>query len=485
MADDQLTALDATFLELEQIDRSAHMHIGGVMIFEPPPGVPPPTVADVRGLLDARLGRLPRFEQRLSEPHTGGLRWPRWVPDEDFDLTHHVHEVTLDPPAGEAELLRWAEDFYSRRLDRTRPLWEIAVCRLGDGRWAMVTKTHHCMVDGVGSVDIGQVLLETDPSSTSLGPPRTPRDDSAPDPEAAWYDPILAAARFGAGVARTGARAAQAVAGAVTHPDQARRALREAEAMIELVVRDEVIAAPTCSINAPIGPHRRLAVREFALDDLKTIKGALGGTVNDVVLDAATGGLRRLLRARGESLPRRGLRAMVPVNLRTAAERLGLGNRITSLFVHLPVAEPDPWRRYLQQLDDAEGLKASTQALGSRGLIDLTGLAPPALHSFLARSLYATRLFNVTITNVPGPQMPLYAFGGRMTAVWPLVPLAAEHAIGIAIFSYDGRVFFCVNADRESVPDVDLLADGIEESIAELRELVAQRILSATELAES
>jgi hypothetical protein len=162
---------------------------------------------------------------------------------------------------------------------------------------------------------------------------------------------------------------------------------------------------------------------------------------------------------------------MVPVNIRSAAERLALGNRITSLFVHLPVAESDPRRRYELQLDEAERLKAGTQAMGSRDIIDLAAHAPPVIHTFLARSLFATRLFNVTITNVPGPQLPLYAFGSRMRAVWPLVPLAAEHALGVAVLSYDGHVFFCLNAARDSVPDLDVAAAGIADSIAELVEI--------------
>jgi WS/DGAT/MGAT family acyltransferase len=247
--------------------------------------------------------------------------------------------------------------------------------------------------------------------------------------------------------------------------------LRRSRAMAEVLVRDELIAAPSSSLNGPIGSKRRLAVASVPLDELKAIKRELGGTVNDVVLAAAAGGLRELLIARGEDLPSEGLRAMVPVNLRTAGERLALGNRITSLFVRLPVDEPDPRQRYGRQMEEAETLKSGTQATGTTAIIDLTGAAPPVIHSLLARSLYATRLFNLTITNVPGPQQPLYAFGSRMLAVWPLVPLAAEHAVGLAIFSYDGQVFFCVNADYDTVRDLDLLIAGIEDSVAELREI--------------
>ena len=247
--------------------------------------------------------------------------------------------------------------------------------------------------------------------------------------------------------------------------------MRRSRALAEVLIRDELIAAPATSLNEPIGAARTLAVIEVPLDELKEIKRSLGGTVNDVVLAVTAGGLRRLFEHRDEALPRAGVRAMVPVNIRTAAERLALGNRITSLFVHLPVAEPDPQRRYELQLDEAERLKAGTQGMGSREIIDLAAHAPPVIHTFLARSLFATRLFNLTITNVPGPQMPLYAFGSRLRAVWPLVPLAAEHALGLAVLSYDGRVFFCLNAARDSVPDLDQVADGIAAAIAELTEL--------------
>jgi WS/DGAT/MGAT family acyltransferase len=256
----------------------------------------------------------------------------------------------------------------------------------------------------------------------------------------------------------------------VASPDGARQALERSRAVAETLIRDEVVAAPRTSLNDPIGAHRRLAVLRASLSEVKEMKNALGGTVNDVVLAVVTGGLRELLENRHERLPPEGLRAMVPVNIRTASERLKLGNRITSLFVHLPVAERDPLARYRRQVREAESLKAGRQALGSQTLIDLTALAPPALHSFLARSLFATRLFNVTITNVPGPPIPLYAFGSRMREVWPLVPIAAEHAVGIAVVSYAGELFFCVNADRDSVPDLPILRDGMLRSLRELRE---------------
>jgi WS/DGAT/MGAT family acyltransferase len=261
--------------------------------------------------------------------------------------------------------------------------------------------------------------------------------------------------------------------GVAAHPHRAREALQRSRALAELIIRDELIAAPPTSLNQPIGAKRKLSVLAVELDELRAIKRSLGGTVNDVVLGAAAGGLRRLLEHRGEELPSAGLRAMVPVNVRTAGDRLATGNRISSLFVHLPVAESDPRRRYELQIEEAEGLKSGTQAVGSSTLLEVTKHMPPILHSFLARSMYATRLFNLTITNVPGPQLPLYYFGSKVQEIWPLVPIAAEHAVGLAVFSYDGKLFFCLNVDRDTVRDLDVLVSGISDSLAELRNLAA------------
>jgi WS/DGAT/MGAT family acyltransferase len=460
------------------------MHIGGVMIFEPWGEGGSPPLEHVQAELEARTAEFPRYRQRLSETRTGGLRWPRWENDERFGVARHVVRGVLPEPRGERELLGWAGDYFSQRLDRRRPLWEMVILELADGRWAMVSKAHHCMVDGVGSVDVVNALLDPDPDAEQMSrgapwsAPRPLRPRSVPT---AWL-PLRAAVRMTAsGLNAAGAVlqasgnairiAASGVAAPLRGPHRAAEALSRARALVEVLVKDELIAAPSSSLNEPIGTHRSLAVLTAPLDDLKVIKRSLGGSVNDVVLAATAGGLRDLLRSRGEKLPGEGLRAMVPVNIRSASEHLALGNRITSLFVHLPVAEADPLDRYRQQVEEAEGLKAGSQAAGSLAIVSLAGHAPPIVHSFLARSLFATRLFNVTITNVPGPQSPLYAFGSRLEAVWPLVPLAANHGVGLAVFSYDGDLFFCLNADRDSVPDLDVLAAGIHRSIEELKRL--------------
>ena len=239
-----------------------------------------------------------------------------------------------------------------------------------------------------------------------------------------------------------------------------------------MLIKDELIAAPTTSLNGPIGGTRRYAVVRVPMSELKAIKGELGGTINDIVLALSTGGLRHLLVGRGEELPAEGLRGQIPVNLRTAEDRLSLGNRLTSLYVHLPVTEPDPLRRYQLVLEEAEQRKHGHQGLGSRTIIDITNYAPPALHAILAQSLFDVRLFNVTITNVPASRETLYAFGAPLREVLPLVPLFARHAVGIAAVSYAGDMVFGLNADRGTVPDLDVLADGIRASLAELEALV-------------
>ena len=456
MTTEQLSPLDATFLELEQADETAHMHIGAALVFDPLPGGGAPALDELQANLLERIGALPRYRQRLSEPHTGGLTWPNWEQDPDFDIRNHVRRAALPEPTDDA-LLEWLGRFWSHRLDRLRPLWEtVLVEGLPEGRWALCTKTHHCLVDGVGATDVGDVLLDISPDGqpASNGGPATAGPESVDGRGHGLLGVPLRIAREGADIAR--------------HPGRLVDGLRRSAALAELILKDEVVAAPHSSLNRPIGTERRFEVVRVPLAQLKEIKTALGGTVNDVALTAVAGGLRQVLLARGEEPPRQGLRAMVPVNIRQAGDHLSLGNRITSLFVHLPVAVGDPLGRFEATLEEAESLKRGTQAVGGSTLIDVAGAAPPVIHSVIARSLFASRLFNVTVTNVPGRQYPLYAFGARLREVFPLVPIAAEHAVGIAIFSYDGNVVFGINADRDTMPDVELLRDGIEDALDSL-----------------
>ena len=473
---DRLTALDATFLELEEADESAHMHIGAIMVFDQQGDRGAPSNQELCDHLADRLHQLPRYGQRLSQPHTGGLSWPEWEPDPDFDLSRQIRRAALPAPGARAELQDWASAFFSQRLDRLRPLWEMVIVEgLADGRWALATKTHHCMVDGVGSVDVGHLILDMEPhpkrrprggisrSRSALAPEREQEPEPEEQPDAlgrlvkAWTGLIPVDAITGA---------AQAGAHGVLHP---REAVKKAAAALEMVAREEIRAAPHTSLNEAIGTQRRFEVVPVPLAAIKAIRAELGGTVNDVVLAVVASGVKALLESRGELPPEQGVRAMVPMNVRSAGEKLALGNKISSLFIDLPVCEPDPVRRFRETAARAAALKSDGHsAAGTTAVLDIAGLAPPLIHSTIAQALYATRLFNLTITNVPGPQQTLYAFGSRLREIQPLVPLAAEHAVGVAILSYDGDAFFGVVADRDTVPDLDVMLDGIREGVRDL-----------------
>jgi diacylglycerol O-acyltransferase / wax synthase len=471
---DTLTALDATFLELEQRDEGALMSIGGAMVFDPPPGQTAPRLERLQARLAHRLAGLPRYSERLSSPRVGGLSWPRWVEDPDFDVDNHITRAAVSAPGGDAELCDWTAEFFSHPLDRMRPLWQIVLLEgLEDGRWALVQKTHHCLVDGVGSVDVLQLMLDREPRARAT---HTPHSVPAPASHA-WSS--LTEHAPGAVVQATaaGAHAAQAGLNAAAHP---RDAWTRSRGLAELLVRDEIIGAPHTSLNVPIAQGRSFAVVRTSLVELREIAHQLRGSVNDAVLAACASGLRELLLERGEEPPARGLRAMVPVNLREASERLALGNRVSSLFVELPVAEASALVRFRLIASETRRLKSSELAVGADTFIELAALAPPVLHATLARSAYATRLFNLTITNVPGPQQPMFALGARLREVLPFVPLAAAHSVGIAVFSYDGVLTFGVSADRAATPDLNVLIGGIEQGLDELRDLRAVRTRKPT-----
>ena len=333
---------------------------------------------------------------------------------------------------------------------------------LAGGRWALVSKTHHCLVDGVGSVDVVDLLLGAKPA------PREPSAPHVPVSDLAWLGWLQHPPEPVGQVAGAGLAAARAGTHALIHP---RETLERSRAVIDLLVRDELIAAPRSSLNVAIGATRRVTTVHVVLQEVQKIRSALGGKVNDVVLCAATGALRKLLLERGEDPPRQGLRAMVPVNIRLEGDRSELGNKVSSLFVELPVAEADPLRRYELVRATAERRKAGGQALAAGALTSLAELAPPVLHAGLARAMSAKRLFNVTITNIPGSPRRLYAFGAPMVDIVPIVPLAAEHAVAVAAVSYAGGVAFGLYADRAAMPDLDVLRDSIVTSLLELTAL--------------
>jgi WS/DGAT/MGAT family acyltransferase len=458
-----LSALDATFLELEQVDQGALMSIGGTMVFDAVDGRAP-SVEGLGDVLAQRIDALPRYSQRLSTVRTGRFALPQWEADPHFDIRHHVRHAALPAPGGDRELCEWTADFFSHPLDRARPLWELVLLEgLEHGRWALAHRVHHCLVDGVGSVDVIGLLLDEQPGQAART--SVTKAATAGHPSRRPHPPAALAQAAGAG-----AHASRGALHSALHP---RDAVERSRALLDLLVHDELVGAPHTSLNVPIGQSRRCALVRGSLAELKACGRELGGSFNDVMLSACAGGLRRLLIERGEPLPAQGVRAMVPVNIRVDAERLELGNRISSLFVDLPVAEPIAAVRFAQIAGRMERLKAGRAARGPTTMLDLAALAPPIVtEATVAMTAFSSRLFNVTITNVPGSPGPLYAFGARMREVLPIVPLAAGHAVGIAIFTYDGAVSIGINADCDSVPDLDVLAGGIKHSLEELLALI-------------
>jgi diacylglycerol O-acyltransferase len=453
---EQLSPLDTMFLDLEQADDGATMHFGAAMIFDPLPRGGAPGIDRLRDHVERRLHELPRYRMQLASPRAGHLSWETWVPAPRFDIAAHITHATLPAPGAQDDLHAWFADFLSHRLDRRRPLWEVVLLDgLADGRWALVTKTHHCLVDGMGSVDVGQILLDAEPSPRRRRPPGH------------WHieDPL--ASHRSLPLPDMVVKGAKAGAGALRHPVDA---LTRATAIADVVLHEELLAAPHSSLNGSLGATRAYESVSFALDDLKAIERALGGTVNDVVLSISAGALRRLLLERGETPPAAGLRAQIPVNIRASDQEHALGNVLTSLFVELPVSEPDPLIRHERVVARAAALKTSSQPVGGKALVDLAGLAPPLLGELMGRAMFGSqRVFNLTITNVRASADTLYAFGAPLREVLPYVPLFTGHRIGIAVVSYAGGLAFGLGADRTNTPDLAVLADGIRASFDELR----------------
>ena len=461
---DRLSALDVSFLYMETA--TTPMHVGGVAVFDPPPDRP----VDYDGLCELvsrRLGLVPRYRQKVRWV-PGRLANPVWVDDEEFDISYHVRRSALPRPGTLDQLRALVGRIQSRQLDRARPLWEIYFVEgLEDGRFAILTKTHHAMVDGVSAIDIGTLILDPTPT-----PREVPGDAWVPEREPSalglMTDAVTDTLRRPdelVETVRAGITDARAVAG---------RVLGAAGGMVA-AARSQLRPAPPSPLNAAIGEQRRYGMAATELDDYKRVRKAHGGTVNDVVLATVAGALRTWLLTRGESVtPTTTVRAMVPVSVRSEAEGGKLGNRVSSYFVDLPVGEPSPVVRLHQVSYAMKAHKESGQAVGATALVALSGFAPPTIHSAAARlaSGFAARLFNVVVTNVPGPQFPLYAAGAQMVECYPVVPLAKGQAVSVGLTSYNGGVFYGLNADRDAMPDVDVLAQCLEESLAELVETV-------------
>jgi WS/DGAT/MGAT family acyltransferase len=455
---DRLSPLDVSFLYLES--ETTPMHVGGVCVLEPPPeGFDYDRL--VRIITD-RIALVPRFRQKVRWV-PGGLGNPVWVDDADFDITYHVRRSALPKPGTEEQLKELTARVQSRRLDRSRPLWEIYLVEgLADGRNAIITKTHHAMVDGISALDIGAVILDL-----TREPRETPHSDWDPEPEPSGVKLLNDA------VAELVRRPANVVTAARTNLADVRRVAGRAAGVatgLAAAARSTARSAPDSPLNAVIGAQRRFAMARTDLDDYKHVRKEHGGTVNDVVLATVTGALRTWLLTRGESVNDKSIRAMVPVSVRTEDEQGSLGNRVSSYFVDLPVGEPSPVVRLHQVSYAMSGHKESGQSVGAEALVALSGFVAPTLHALGARVAagLSRRLFNVVVTNVPGPQIPLYAAGAEMQEVFPVVPLAKGQAVSIGLTSYNGGVYYGLNADRDAMPDADVLAQCIEEALAEL-----------------
>jgi len=429
------------------------MHVASTIIFEGPA----PSHSEFRDHIASRLHLVPRFRQKLRFiPFDQGR--PVWVDDPHLNLDYHVRQSALPAPGSEEQLRNLAARVFSQQLDRSKPLWELWLVEgLHDDRFAIVGKSHHALVDGVSGVDITTVLFDLD--ADPQGPPASsPPWLARPEPT----DLKLLG---------------DAVRERLTSPKEIVRGVRAALRGPRQVVRGigattKVIgagmAAPSSVFNVEIGPHRRFAITQADLADLKRVKDAHGGTVNDVILSIVAGGIGKYLRARGHDTEGLELRALVPVSVRAAEEHGALGNRISAMMAPLPVWSEDPVERLQVLTEEMGDLKSSGQAVGAEILTKLTDFAPSTIASQAARLQPAQRFFNLVVTNVPGPQFPLYVLGRKMESIFPMVPLARRQALCVGIMSYNGQVNFGLIGDYDAMADLDSFALDLEAATEEV-----------------
>jgi diacylglycerol O-acyltransferase / wax synthase len=453
---DRLTSTDASFLHQE--GRASHMHIGGVLIFE---GSAPDfdEFADhVRG----RLHLVPRYRQKLATPALQTGR-PLWVDDPDFNLEYHVRHTALPEPGSEEQLLLLAARIASQRLDRSKPLWEQWLVEGLEGdRFAIISKTHHAVVDGIAGVDLATVIFDLERTTP---PPAQELERWVAAAEPSQAELLLAGAR---GMVRaTASMTARSVA-AVARPARTLSVLRDATEGIGELVWAGLNPAPETPLNVTIGPHRRFAIARQQLSDYKEIKNTVGGTVNDIVITVVAGALADWLRSRGIRTQGLEMRALVPVSVRSGDQRGALGNRLTAMRGPLPVYIEDPLARLRYVRAAMDGLKESKQAVGAATLVAVNSLAPPTILAQASRLNFSTRLFNLLVTNVPGPQLPLYLLGRELKDLFPLAFLPENQTLAIAIMSYNGNLDYGLLGDYDAMPDIDIVADGIERSLAAL-----------------
>jgi diacylglycerol O-acyltransferase len=445
---DRLTSTDASFLHQE--GSASHMHIGAVLIFDGPP----PEFEDYLGHVRGRLHLVPRYRQKLTTPPLETGR-PLWIDDPSFNLEYHVRHAALPSPGSEDQLFLLAARIASQQLDRTKPLWESWLVEgLQDDRFALIFKTHHSLVDGVSGVDLATVLFDLSPT-----PPPTPTDLEPwrPKSEPSSTELILAGVRGAVGA--TAEIVSRALA-AATRPASTIAIVRDALEGVGEIVWAGLNPAPETPLNVEIGPHRRYTVVRQQLEEYKEIKD---------VLTVVAGALARWLHSRGLRTEGLELRALVPVSVRTQDQRGSLGNQLTVMRGPLPVYIPDPVARLQFVKEAMDGLKESKQAVGAATLAAVNNLAPPTILAQASRLNFSTRLFNLIVTNIPGPQLPLYVLGRRLRDLFPVAFLPEHHALAIAIMSYNGGIDIGLLGDYDALPDIDVIAEGIEISLEELK----------------
>jgi diacylglycerol O-acyltransferase / wax synthase len=459
-----MSPIDSSFLHIE--NETTPMHIGGVSIF----AGPPPPIGELRAMVAGKLGLVPRYRQKVRfVPLAAGP--PIWVDDAHFSLDYHLRHTAVPAPGSEAQLRQMAARVFSQSLDRDKPLWELWMVEgLDDGRWALLSKVHHCMVDGVAATDLMSVMFSDDTAAADTCGELDGRSWSpAPEPSALEV------------LARTAMRRAS-LAGQLEALQRALRTPRETLRGVAEVTRAALAASSSLrpvgasSLNGPIGPHRRWSWASLRLSDVKTVRAALGGTVNDVVLTVITNGFSDLLEARGERIDEdRVVRTMVPVSVRRRGERGVYDNRVSAVFAGLPVGLTSPARRLERIRAEMDGIKQSKQAVAGDVLSSMSGFAPPLLLALGSRLVTLSPRLNMhtATTNVPGPQQPVQTLGRRLLESYPFVPVVGSIRIVVAIFSYDGGLYFGVTGDYDGAPDIDVLSDGIERGMADLLALAS------------
>ncbi|HEU5062775.1 MAG TPA: wax ester/triacylglycerol synthase family O-acyltransferase [Solirubrobacterales bacterium] len=455
---ERLSGLDTSFLHLER--SGAHMHVASVSVFK---GAPP-THREFRDHIASRLHLVPRFRQKLRFVPLDQGR-PVWVDDPHLNLDYHVRQTALPAPGSDEQLRNLASRIFSQQLDRSKPLWELWLVEgLNNDRFAIIGKSHHALVDGVSGVDITTVLFDLDPEPAGT-PDKAPPWLARPEPtdvqllSEAWKERLTSPKEI-----YRGFRAA------LRGPRQVLGGVRDTSKIVTAGM-----AAPDSVFNVEIGPHRRFQMVQTDLKDLKRVKNAHGGTVNDVILSIVAGGIGKYLRARGHDTEGLELRAMVPVSVRAAEEHGALGNRISAMMAPLPVWCEDPVERLHVVTQEMGDLKTSGQAVGAEILTKLTDFAPSTIASQAARLQPAQRFFNLVVTNVPGPQFPLYVLGRKMESIFPMVPLARRQALCVGIMSYNGQVNFGLIGDYDAMADLDSFALDLEAATQEVIETAPKR----------